>query len=394
MRIVSVAHAYPRWEGDIAGAFIERLAIALQNRAHEVTMVVPSDQGQGGTATQNGVTVRRVRYAAAASETLAYRGQMADAASSARGKFTFASLILAQAGGIIMESRSAQTDLTHAHWWLPGGVSAWLAHLVEHRPYVVTLHGTDVAILARSRHVRSLARLVLRRAGAVTAVSSFLAQEVATIADIDASSILVQPMPVSVERYGRRSVGGGGIVTVGRLVRQKRIDVILEAVCDLRQVGLTCPLTIVGDGPERRALEYRASQLGLADVVEFVGTVEPDRVPEAIGDADILAFAAVGEGLGLVAAEAMMLGVPVVAARDGGGVTDIVPETGAGRLVDGTDRSAWARAIRELLADPSSRDAAFDLGTTLKKKLAPAHVAKRYEEVYDRAVGSTGAAGA
>jgi len=394
VRIVSVAHAYPRWEGDIAGAFIERLAVALQKRDHHTAMVVPSDQGQASVTEQNGITVRRVRYAAAASEILAYRGQMVDAAGSAKGKFAFASLILAQAGGIIIESRRVQTDLIHAHWWLPGGVAAWLAHLVEHHPYVVTLHGTDVAILARSRRARSLARLVLRHAGAVTAVSSFLAEEVATIAGIDPSSILVQPMPVSVDRYRHRSVGGDGIVTVGRLVRQKRIDVILEAVCDLRQAGLTCPLTIVGDGPERRALEHRANQLGLADVVEFVGTVEPDHVPDAIGNADILAFAAVGEGLGLVAAEAMMLGVPVVASRDGGGVTDIVPETGAGRLVGGTDRSAWARAIRELLADPGSRDAAFELGTKLKQQLSPAQVAKRYEEVYDGVLGSTGAAGA
>jgi len=394
VRIVSVAHAYPRWEGDVAGAFIERLVVALQDRAHEVTMVVPSDLGQGGLVRQNGVTIRRVRYAAASSESLAYRGQMADAARSAKGLFTFASLVLAQAGGIISESREAATDLIHAHWWLPGGLSGWLAHLIDHRPYVVTLHGTDVAILGQSRRARSLARVVLRNAGAVTTVSSFLAQKAALIADIDPGAVLVQPMPVTAERYERRSAGGGGVVTVGRLVRQKRIDVILEAIADLHHAGLTCPLRIIGDGPERRALEYRASQLRIASAVEFVGAVEPDRVPETIGNADVLAFAAVEEGFGLVAAEAMMLGVPVVAAQDGGGVTDIVPETGAGRLVAGADRGEWARAIGELLTDTDSRRRAFELGMVFKKRLAPAHVARRFEEVYERVVHSRSSANA
>jgi glycosyltransferase involved in cell wall biosynthesis len=394
VRIISVAHAYPRWQGDVAGAFIERLAVALQERAHDVAMVIPSDLGQAGVVEQNGVTVRRVRYATASSESLAYRGQMVDAARSPKGMFTFASLILAQAGGIVTESRRGACDLIHAHWWIPGGIAGWLAQLVNHRPYVVTLHGTDVAILGKSRSARSLARVVLRNAGAITTVSSFLAQKTSVIAGIDPGAVLVQPMPVTVERYERRSAGGGGIVTVGRLVRQKRIDVILEALADLHHGGLSCPLTIIGDGPERRALEYRAGQLGIANAVEFVGTVDPDRVPEAIGDADILAFAAVEEGFGLVAAEAMMLGVPVVAARDGGGVTDIVPETGAGRLVSGADRGEWARAIRELLTDANSREAAFELGTVFKKRLAPAHVAGRFEEVYDRVVRSRGAASA
>ncbi len=387
MRIISVAHAYPRWDGDVAGAFIERLAIALQDRTHEVTMVVPSDQGKGGVATQNGVRVRRVRYSARDAETLAYRGQMADAAKSAKGLFTFGSLILAQAAGVIGEGTF---DLIHAHWWLPGGIAGWLAHLVRHRPYVVTLHGTDVAVLRRSSRARTLASVVLRNAAAVTSVSRFLAERAAAAAGIDPGTVTVQPMPVPVEQYQRKSAGGGGIVTVGRLVRQKRVDVILEAVSDLHRSGITCPLRIIGDGPERRALQYRANQLGLDDAVEFIGMVEPERVPETIGDADALAFAAFEEGLGLVAAEAMMLGVPVVAARDGGGVTDIVPERGAGRLVEGGDRSEWARALRELITDPSSRDVAFELGTALKQRLAPLNVAQRFEIVYDRVLRSRG----
>src|SRR5947209_12112898 len=107
-------------------------------------------------------------------------------------------------------------------------------------------------------------------------------------------------------RGGGGGGGGGGIVTVGRLSAQKRIPWLLEAVAQLRATGRGLPLTIVGDGPERPALERRAAELGVADSVRFLGEVPPARIPDVLGDADVFAFPAIGEGLGLAAAEALM----------------------------------------------------------------------------------------
>ena len=92
------------------------------------------------------------------------------------------------------------------------------------------------------------------------------------------------------------------------------------------------------------------------------------------------------EGLGLAAAEAFMLGVPVVAARQGGGVTDIVPPNGAGRLADATDARQMAQAIEEVLGDPESKHLASERGDTLKKQLNPVSVATVFEDVYMRAL--------
>ena len=386
MRVVSVAHAYPRWDGDVAGAFIERLCIALHDRSHSTVVVVPSDEGEGGTVLRNKLKVRRVRYAPASRETLAYRGHMADAGKSMLGLLPVASMIAAQAGAVFEEVRTSNADLVHAHWWIPGGVSAWLACLAAHRRFVVTLHGTDVAILKRSEPARRLARLVLRKASAVTAVSSYLAKEAAYVSGLNPDDIVVQPMPLDIDRYSRQSRGGGGVVTVGRLVQQKNISVLLEAIATLRKQGRTVGLKIVGDGPERRSLEYRATQLGITDLTQFIGEVSPEIIPDAIGDADVFAFPAMDEGLGLAAAEAFMLGVPVVAASQGGGVVDIVPPNGAGRLVDATDARQMARAIEELLGDPESKHLAAEKGDRLKEQLNPAAVAAVFEDVYKRAL--------
>jgi glycosyltransferase involved in cell wall biosynthesis len=382
MRIVSIAHAYPRWDGDVAGAFVERLAVALQRRGHRISVIVPADRGSGGETVSQGVAVRRVRYSPANLEVLAYTGQMVAATRSFTGMTSFGALLMAQAMAAITEATREPVDLIHAHWWVPGGVAGWLTHLAKHRPYVVTLHGTDVALLERSSIGRRLARTVLRRASAVTAVSSYLAERAAEQLDFEADRIVVQPMPLDVDRYNRRSAGGGGIVTVGRLVQQKRVGTLLEAVARLRTTGHYLPLKIIGDGPERRALEYHAMRLGIGDTTEFVGQVSPDAIPDAIGDADVFAFPAVGEGFGLAAAEALMLGVPVVALRSGGGVADVVPSEGAGRLVSGDSPGELAVAIAAVVADPQSRQQAAELGTVMRKRFSPDGVAAVFERVY------------
>jgi glycosyltransferase involved in cell wall biosynthesis len=193
-------------------------------------------------------------------------------------------------------------------------------------------------------------------------------------------------MPLDIDHYARRSRGGGGVVTVGRLVRQKNIAVLLEAIATLKTKGRTVGLKVVGDGPDRRSLEYRATQLGIDDVVQFIGAVPPETIPDAIGDSDVFVFPAVEEGLGLATAEAFMLGVPVIAARQGGGVTDIVPSSGAGRLVDATDSIQMAQAIEDVIADPASRQLASERGEMLKKQLNPDAVAAVFEDVYMRAL--------
>ena len=379
MLVGVLTHAYPRHDGDVAGAFVERLVLGLQARGHRVHVVAPADAGRGGKEARHQVPVTRVRYAPARSETLAYRGMMLAAARSPAGLVWFGSLVWRQARALRRLWAEERLDVVHAHWWVPGGVSAWLAG----RPYVVTLHGMDVVLLEGSAAARVVARRVLHGAAAVTAVSSDLAERAARAAQLDRERIVVQPMPIDAARFTRTSRGGGGVVTVGRLMPRKRIPLLLEALAQLRTAGRTLPLTIVGDGPERPHLERRVAELGLVSQVRFLGEVPPTGIPDAIGDADVFAFPALGEGFGLAAAEALLAGVPVVAARDGGGVRDIVPERGAGRLVT-PDAREIARAIEELVCDPDARQLAAAAGAALRRRLEPAVVAERFEAVYRR----------
>lgn len=380
MRVVWITHNYPRFAGDVAGAFLHPLAVALRQRGVDVRVVAPADAGQGGATELDGVPVRRVRFGTAADETLAYRGTMLRALRSPRAAFAFNRLRAALRAGATEELQGAAgAAVVHAHWWVPAGLAAPTGV-----PMVLTCHGTDVRLLDRLPPARWLARPVFRRARVVTTVSPRLALVLRRRMGCTVPDDAIQPMPVKpVDRP--ISDGSGGVVVLGRLSRQKRIDLAIDAAARARQHGRDWRLRIAGDGPERRALEARVARLGLAESVRFVGEVTPAQVAEVFATATCCVMPARDEGFGLAAAEALMQGVPVVACRDGGGLCDLVPAAGGGRLV-APDPDAIATAVGELLDDPGARDAARRAGEPWRERLDPAFVANRCLTWYRRAL--------
>jgi glycosyltransferase involved in cell wall biosynthesis len=375
MRVVFLTHNYPRDSGDLAGAFLHPLALALRDRGHDVRVVAPSDAGQGGRSALDGVPVTRVRYASPGRERYAYTGRMQEAVTSPAGLLALRALHAALRRATRAEAAGAGGEVVvHAHWWLPGGLAA-----PPELPCVVTLHGTDARLIARHRVTALVARRVLRPPRVVTAVSWAVAELAAgaLARPIDAEHVC--PMPVT--EAPRPSRGGKGIVFVGRLTDQKRLPLALEALGRLPAVTLT----IVGDGPARPGLEAAARKAGLTDRVRFVGRVAPDQVAGYLEDADAFVFPAVAEGFGLAAIEALLAGVPVVACRDGGGVLDALAVDGAGVVVD-PSAEALAGAIGSLIGSAAARESAHAAGLAWHARLTPAAVAARAEGWYREAL--------
>jgi teichuronic acid biosynthesis glycosyltransferase TuaC len=114
-------------------------------------------------------------------------------------------------------------------------------------------------------------------------------------------------------------------------------------------------LLIVGDGPERAALEHLAIRLNVGERIQFLGRVAHERLPEIYSAADILVLASSREGWANVLLEAMACGTPVVAS-DVWGTPEVVAGKAAGRLVKDRTGAAFAEAIRHLLALPPRRE--------------------------------------
>ncbi|HSE68207.1 MAG TPA: glycosyltransferase [Gemmatimonadales bacterium] len=375
-RVVFLTHNFPRYSGDISGAFLATLARGLMNRGVSVRVVAPSDGGDVGQPQLDGIPVRRVRYATPERENIAYRGTMADVVRSISGWRTLLGLYRALRSAA-MEEVAEGADLIHAHWWVPAGLAA-----PTKSPMLLTIHGTDAALLERSPLARAVARPVIRRARVVTAVSTSHAARIKAATGRAVEH--VQAMPVTVPDVGP-SQGGGGLVVVARLIPMKRVHLALEALAELERRDLRLPLTIVGDGPERLNLEARAQALGIGSSVHFTGMVSPSEVGRRLAEMDVMLFPSRAEGFGLTAVEALATGVPVVACTDGGGVLDIVPEQGAGRR-SAPSGEAIAGAVEQLMADKSAGAEAWRLGELWRRRLAPDTVAAAFEGWYAEAL--------
>ncbi|HEX7146741.1 MAG TPA: glycosyltransferase [Actinomycetota bacterium] len=384
LRVLFLAHAFPRSRDDLTGGFLLRLAAALRAEGVEVAAVAPAAAGLVASERLDGVQVRRYRYAPRRAERLAYAGEMHRRAASPSGAVALAGLL---AAGALAARRAARgADLVHAHWWFPAGVQALAAR--TGLPLVTTLHGTDVR-LARSRPaVRAACARVLRASAGVTAVSGWLAGQAAGFAPGLARPVAVAPMPVDDLAF---SPGPDGqprdeLLFVGRLDRQKGAEVALAALARLTGPAAALPLRIVGGGPEEPALRRLAGELGVADRVRWEGQLSQAELAGRYRRAAALVVPGRDEGLGLVAVEGQLSGAPVVAAASGG-LLDVVADGRTGRTFPPGAADALARTVEAVLADPDgTARMALAARERASARFGTAGAAKAYAAVYAEAL--------
>lgn len=143
----------------------------------------------------------------------------------------------------------------------------------------------------------------------------------------------------------------GYLLFVGRLRIRKGVEVLLEALGELRRRFPSAVLKVAGDGEHRDRLESKAAELGLGPSVVFLGTCGAARVRTLLKGAVALVVPSTYEGMPLVVLEAMEAGVPVVASRVSG-IPEVVVAEETGWLVPPEDPPALAGALAEVLADP------------------------------------------
>src|SRR5437763_1387437 len=252
MHVLFLTHSFPRSEGDAAGSFILRLAVALRNEDVKVQVVAPAAAGVPEADEFHGIRVERFRYAPRRYERLAYTGNMAgDVASSWTAKLALVSFLGSDFVHAVRAKRAFEPQVVHAHWWFPNGVvGTWVGGLA-HIPLVTTLHGTDVRLARTVGVAKPLFSHVLKHSAAVTTVSRWLKDETESL--VPGVRPMVAPMPVSTDLFEPAERGDGGrLLFVGRLNDQKGVDHLLHAAATMKQAA---QFDVVGDGPARGALQ-------------------------------------------------------------------------------------------------------------------------------------------
>lgn len=384
VRVLFLTHSFPRHSGDAPGSFLLRLARALADEGVTVRVIAPSAKGLVRKEMIEGISVERFRYAPAEYETLAYTGNMAsDVASSWRARLALLGYLGADLSKAISARRTHPPDLVHAHWWFPSGVVARWLTMLPSIPLVTTLHGTDVRLARSVAASRPFFRSVLKHSARVTTVSSWLASEVAALAP--GAAPIVAPMPVATERFtpgGKRNPAR--FLFAGRLNEQKGLSHLLRAMAATQRLVM---LDVVGDGSDAQSLKLLASQLGISDRVQWHGALDQGELPRFYRSAAAVVVPSTDEGLGLVAAEALLCEAPVIAFRSGG-LTDIIQHGTTGVLVTPGDTAELARALDTVVASPEDAAALGAAGREFAlSAFSPESAAARYAEIYRSAVG-------
>ncbi len=255
------------------------------------------------------------------------------------------------------------------------------AAVVTGTPAVAVVHG----VFPRTRRRQDvLVRWLIRRVRVVAGVSRFVCRSIESEFRLPPGTAQVlyngiedpglPGSPVELDQVGTTSLGA-----IGRCAPEKGFDVLLRALVELPD----CRLVVLGEGAARPELTRLAEDLGIAGRVEFVGWVDPPW--SAQWSFDALVAPSRVEGFGLVAVEAMLAGVPVVASRVGG-FAKIIDDGVTGLLVEAEDPRALAAAIRWLTADSERRLAmAKRARDSVDGRFGTEAMARAYEAVFDEA---------
>ena len=148
--------------------------------------------------------------------------------------------------------------------------------------------------------------------------------------------------------------GVPAIIYASKFMTRKHPDQVIEAVRRLRAENLDCDLLMVGSGEMDAALRAQAATLPGAPAV-FTGFINQTELPRLFGASDIFVLPAQAEPWGLIVNEAMCAGLPIVASREIGSVTDLVGDGDNGMVFDAGDLDGFVAALRPVVSDPARR---------------------------------------
>ncbi len=378
MRVVLVAPGFPTSLDDHHKPFLLDHARALAGAGAEVTVVCPAHPDAPRRHVVGDIEVHRVRFAPRRIEARVALGESYRVFSGLSALWVIpmiAKLTLSAARQA--RHRSGDEAVIHGHWWFPCGLVAVAAAALAGRrtASVVHIHGSDAAVTTNAIH-RWLARRVLRRASAVVTVSEDLQRWASSLTQRRGGRLQVVSMPVGVDRLGPATPtpADGPVVALGRLMAEKGFDVLIEAVA-LMEAAERPEVVIVGDGPDRALLEALALRRDVN--ATFTGAVAPREVGEWYRRARLVCVPSRREGFGMITAEALAAGRPVVATAVGA-APHFITEGVNGFLAPPDSADALAAALNKALQSDLATQASTT-AVTLPPFGAEAHAAALLE---------------
>ncbi|MCI0474725.1 MAG: glycosyltransferase, partial [Anaerolineales bacterium] len=307
----------------------------------------------------------------------------------------------------IIERENIHYDVYHSHYWLSG----WVARELQKRqpaPIVHMFHtlGAMKNQVARPTNRESARRISVEReimqfADCVVAATLRDLQHMMDLYSAPQNKITIIPPGVNLKMFhpieARQPQAffpdDHTVLFVGRIDPIKGIDIWFRAMALVAQEnpslrGHLCACLIGGDVddetmPDAELARLRAleNELGIADLVTFLGKRSQESLPYYYASADVVVMPSLYESFGMVALEAMACGTPVVAS-DVGGLSFLVRHNETGFLVPDRDPQALATCLGRSLSEPSLRKRLGERGVQVARGYAWRRIADQIEQVY------------
>ncbi len=287
-----------------------------------------------------------------------------------------------------------QLDVLHVHYAIPHASVAYMAQQILKSkkidlPYVTTLHGTDITLVGRDPAFEPVIRFSLNHSNAITSVSESLKMDTLKTFKID-NKISVVPNFINLSDYEKprdhcikakyAPNGEKLLIHISNFRKVKRVEDVLRIFDKVRK-KLPAKLILVGDGPERPAIEALCRQLNTCNDIINLGKITDPK--EILSMGDLFLLPSETESFGLAALEAMAMKVPVISTNSGGlPEVNIHGKTGflsdVGNVEEMGDNAIKLLSDEKLLA--TFRKNAFDQA----RKFDVNTVLPQYEKIYQQ----------
>ncbi|GEA13873.1 glycosyl transferase family 1 [Moorella sp. E308F] len=389
MRILMLSWEYPPQSVGGLARHVEDLAISLARLRQDVHVLTIGRPGQATESRENGLTVHRVEaYPVHTPDFLIWVLQL-------NARFLEEAMIIMRKYGPF--------QIIHAHDWLVAFTGRALKH--AHRlPLIATIHATEAGrnrglYNDMQRYINNVEWWLTYEAWRVIVCSQHMRQEVQGLFQLPADKITIIPNGVYSQNFRTGAVDPTVrqryaaphekiIFFVGRLVIEKGVQVLLEAMPKILSACPEAKLVVAGQGPMEGQLQNRARELGISHKVYFAGYIDDHTRNQLYRAARVAVFPSLYEPFGIVALEAMAAGTPVVASETGG-LTEIITHGVDGMRAFPGNAVSLADNILAVLRDDALAERLRTNGHRLVKDVYDwENIARRtvdvYQEVYSQ----------
>lgn len=356
IKILVLTTSFPRYSGDWAGVFIKESIDALSVLGQKVLVLAPRDDGNRVLETDGHITIKRFRSTFPwQKQKLAYgSGIPVNLRNSHSAKlqtlpflfsFLFNSYFL-----------SKKTDIIHAHW-LPAGAIGAIVARARSMKLVITIHGSDWAMVSRSKFWRKIAKVILGKANKIIMVSPEMLKQCNEIYDFaEKAKVVFNSVPdefIQCEKeYGESKALK--ILFVGRIIRAKGIFELIDAFEIINRQHKNVELHLIGSGGDKQELSQYITGKPSSRNIFMHGALKKTEILKHLSNSSIFVLPSYSEGAPLSVLEAMATGTAVVATSVGG-VPGIIENGHTGLLVEAKNVDELASAVSTLINDKELR---------------------------------------